>query len=244
MTRKIAGKIVGITCSSSAGTADENARQCLNTAYVQAVLCAGGVPIIIPNIVDRELVDSYLGAIDGLLLSGGVDLDPVLFGECHHADLGQVDASRDGTELALLERALAQDMPIFGICRGIQTLNVALGGTLYQHLPDQAPSSIHHLQSEVKLPRDQFSHAIKIEGNTRLKSIVGKSEMETNSFHHQAIKSVAPGLIVTAHAQDGVIEAVEAPDHRYVVAVQFHPEETAPHDEYSRRLFEAFVQAL
>jgi putative glutamine amidotransferase len=143
-----------------------------------------------------------------------------------------------------LKRALVQNMPIFGICRGIQTLNVALGGTLYQDIPDQAPSSIHHQQSDVKIPRKDFSHSIRIEDGSRLRSIVGKGEIQTNSFHHQALKSVAPGLVVTAHAPDGIIEAVEAPDHRYLVAVQFHPEETAPHDEYSRRLFESFVQAL
>jgi putative glutamine amidotransferase len=237
-------KIVGITCSSGAGSPDENARQYLNTTYVKAILNAGGVPMIIPNVVDKELVESYLGTIDGLMLSGGVDVDPQYFGEDHHADLGTVDAARDSTELALLERALEQDMPIFGICRGIQSLNVALGGTLYQHLPDQAPSSIHHQQSDIKIPRSEFSHSIRIEGGSRLRSIVGKDEMQTNSFHHQAIKSVGAGLIVTARAADGIIETVEAPDHRYLVAVQFHPEETAPHDEYSRGLFEAFIQAL
>jgi putative glutamine amidotransferase len=237
-------KIVGITCSSSPASPGENARQYLNTAYVVAILNAGGVPVIIPNIVNKELVESYLGSIDGLMLSGGVDVDPRYFGEEHHPQLGTVDALRDSTELALLKSALAQDMPIFGICRGIQTLNVALGGTLYQHLPDQAPSGIHHQQTDIKIPRDEFSHPIRIEEGSRLRSIVGTDKMQTNSFHHQALKSVAPGLVVTAHAPDGVIEAVEAPDHRYLVAVQFHPEETAPHDEYSHRLFEAFVQAL
>jgi putative glutamine amidotransferase len=240
MTRKI----VGITCSSSEASPGENARQYLNTAYVMAVLNAGGVPLIIPNVVDEELVECYLGSIDGLMLSGGVDVDPKYFGEKHHPQLGTVDASRDSTELALLKRALERDMPIFGICRGIQTLNVALGGTLYQHIPDQAPSSIHHQQSDIEVARNQFSHSIRIEGGSRLKSIVGKDEMLTNSFHHQALKSVAPGLVVTAYAPDGVIEAVEAPDRKYLVAVQFHPEETAPHDVYSHRLFEAFVQAL
>jgi len=240
MTRKI----VGITCSSSASSPGENARQYLNTTYVKAILNAGGVPVIIPNIVDNELVESYISSIDGLMLSGGVDVDPKCFGEERHERLGIVDASRDSTELALLKRALAVDMPIFGICRGIQTLNVALGGTLYQDLPDQAPSSIHHQQTEVKIPRDQFSHSIRIEGGTRLKTIVGRDEMGANSMHHQALKSVAPGLVVTAHAEDGVIEAVEGPNHRFLIAVQFHPEETAPHDKYSRRLFEAFVGAL
>jgi len=237
-------KIVGITCSSNEASPGENARQYLNTAYVLAILKAGGVPVIIPNVVDKELVESYLASIDGLMLSGGVDVDPKYFDEERHPNLGEVDVSRDSTELPLVKRALELDMPIFGICRGIQTLNVAMGGTLYQHIPVQAPSAIHHQQSDIKIARKDFSHSIRIEDGCRLRSIVGKGEMQTNSFHHQALKSVAPGLVVTAHAPDGIIEAVEAPDRRYLIAVQFHPEETAPHDEYSHRLFEAFVKAL
>lgn len=237
-------KRVGITCSTTAAAPGENARQFLNTAYVLAIQRAGGVPFMIPNIADDELIESYLGSIDGLMLSGGVDVDPQYFGEPAHPDLGEVDAARDCTEMALLKRALERDMPIFGICRGIQMLNVALGGTLYQHLPGQLPSPIYHRQSDIQIPRNEFSHRIKIEGDSRLRSIVGADEMQTNSFHHQALKCVAPGLVVTAHAADGIIEAVEAPDRRYLVAVQFHPEETAPKDERSHRLFKSFVDAL
>ena len=147
----------------------------------------------------------------GLMLSGGVDVDPRFFGETAHPDLGEVDDARDTTEFALLKRAIAEKMPIFGICRGIQVLNVAMGGTLYQHLPDEKPGSIHHQQSDINIPRSSFSHPIQVDSDTRLRSIVGTGEMQTNSFHHQAVRIVAPNLMVTARAADGVIEAVEAP---------------------------------
>ena len=182
--------------------------------------------------------------LDGLLLSGGVDVAPERYGQEPHPKLGQVDYDRDALEMPLIAQALQQDMPIFAICRGIQSLNVAMGGTLYQDLPSEYPSELVHQQSLRKIPRNQFSHAIQIEPDSRLGSIAGADEMRTNSFHHQALRDVAKGLVVTAHAPDGVIEAAESPTHRYVVAVQFHPEETAPNDEKSRRLFEAFVAAL
>ena len=135
-------------------------------------------------------------------------------------------------------------MPIFAICRGIQMLNVALGGTLFQDLPSERPSDIGHAQNERKIPRAQSTHSIAIEPHTRLAEIVGGEEMQVNSFHHQALRDVAEPLIVTALAPDGVIEAVESRAHRYVVGVQFHPEETSVHDEKSQRLFDCFAQAL
>jgi putative glutamine amidotransferase len=135
-------------------------------------------------------------------------------------------------------------MPVVAICRGIQSLNIALGGTLYQDIPSQTPSAIHHQQSDVGIPRNTTSHSVRIEPDSRLRYIVGVDEMQTNSFHHQSLKQVADGLVVTAVAPDGIIEAAESPAHRYVVAVQFHPEETAPNDLHSRQLFEAFIAAL
>lgn len=237
-------KIVGILGSTSTATADSGPRQYLNRAYVWAIENAGGTPIILPVTREREAISRYLGLLDGLLLSGGVDVDPACFGEAPHPRLGTVDDDRDTTELPLIREALAQDMPVFAICRGIQSLNVALGGTLYQDLPSQAPSAIHHQQSDIGIPRAQTSHSIRIVPDSRLHRIVGREEMQTNSFHHQALKQVADGLVVTACAPDDIIEAAESPAHRYVVAVQFHPEETAPNDLASRQLFEAFIAAL
>jgi len=242
-------KLVGITCSSNAAAPGLNARQFLNTAYVRAIEAAGGVPILIPNLseagaANTEALSRYLDAIDGLMLSGGVDVAPSCFGEEPHPELGEVDEDRDRTELALIRLAIERDYPVFGICRGVQVLNVALGGTLYQDLPSQIPACLSHRQSDNNLARGEFSHSIEIEPGTRLSEIVGASSMQTNSFHHQSLKDIAPGLVVTARAPDNIIEAVENPDSRFLVAVQFHPEETAPHDDLSRRLFEQFIRAL
>lgn len=236
-------KVVGITCGTIKPGSDP-VKQQLNTAYVRAVENAGAVPVILPNTAERDVLSRYLGIIDGLLLSGGVDIAPVRYGEPPHAALGDVDIERDNTEIPLIQLAVRQDMPIFGICRGIQALNVALGGTLYQDLPSEHPSEIAHQQTERGLPRNAFSHSVSISPGTRLGGIVQTGEMQTNSFHHQALKQVAPGLTVTATAPDGVIEALERPESRYLLAVQFHPEETAPNDAHSRALFADFVAHL
>ena len=237
-------KIVGITCSTLPGTADSGPRQALNRAYVYAVEQAGGIPVILPVTADADVARRYLGMLDGLLLSGGVDVAPNRYGEEPHPALGTVDADRDLTEEALLCEALAQDMPVFAICRGIQMLNVALGGTLYQDLPAQRPTTLQHQQSSLQLPRDAMCHSIEVERETKLSEIVGAGQMQTNSFHHQALNRIADGLIVTARTPDGIIEAVERPASRYLVGVQFHPEETAPNDDKSRRLFKAFIDAM
>ena len=240
----VAQKIIGITCSTSSASAKSGAKQTLNRAYVWAVERAGGIPIILPVTREPDVIARYLGVVDGLLLSGGVDVDPACYHEAPHPKLGDVDLDRDATELPLIQAALAQDMPIFAICRGIQSLNVAMGGTLYQDLPSEHPSNIQHAQDADYIPRDQMSHAIAIEPHSRLAEIIGDNTMQVNSFHHQALRRVAAPLLVTATAPDGVIEGAESRAHRYVVAVQFHPEETAVHDEKSQRLFRAFVQAL
>jgi putative glutamine amidotransferase len=240
----MARKIVGITCSTLPANADAGPKQSLNRAYVWAVERAGGVPIILPVTREPDVIARYLSVLDGLMLSGGVDVDPGCYGQTPHPHLGDIDLDRDATELPLIRAAFDQDMPIFAICRGIQALNVALGGTLYQDLPSERPSDIGHEQNSRKIPRAQATHSIAIEPYTRLAEIAGAGEMQVNSFHHQALRDVAAPLVVTALAPDGVIEAVESRTHRYVVGVQFHPEETSVQDGKSQRLFDCFVQAL
>ena len=238
------GKIVGITCGTSEKSEHHEAQQALNRAYVYAIEAAGGIPIILPVTRHEENTVRYLDVIDGLLLSGGVDIGPQWYDATPHSKLGATDADRDLTEMPLIRAALVQDIPIFAICRGLQALNIVLGGTLYQDLPTEHPSLITHQQTLRHVPRSQTVHNIAIAPESRLAGIVGPDPMPVNSLHHQAIFQLAPGLEITARAADGVVEAMEMPDMRYVVAVQFHPEETAPHDDRSRRLFRAFIEAL
>jgi putative glutamine amidotransferase len=236
-------KIVGITCSTILHS-EYGERDVLNRKYARAIENAGGVPIILPVFGGEALSQKYLGVMDGLLLSGGMDIVPAMYGQDALPELDVTDQGRDELELPLVRAAVAQGMPLFGICRGLQTLNVTLGGTLFQDLPTQKPSSIIHYQSHKGHARDEFIHSIEIVPDSRLRGIVGVSEMPVNSLHHQALDKLGEGLVVTATAPDGVIEAAELPAHPYAVAVQFHPEETAPHDERSRRLFETFVAKL
>jgi len=215
----------------------------LRRSVCRAIQQAGGLPLLLPVTGDEEALRSCLDAIDGLLLTGGVDIAPARYGRPPHPT-EEVDLDRDAAELPLIEEAIRRDMPILGICRGVQALNVALGGTLYQDLPTELPSRIRHQQTKAGIARDAFSHSVTIEPRSRLRAIAGADSIQTNSMHHQALRDVAEALRVTARAEDGVIEAAEAPDARFVVAVQFHPEETAAHDEVSRRLFEDFVASL
>jgi len=168
----------------------------------------------------------YLSVLDGLLLSGGVDVAPAHYGEEPHPELGNVDTDRDVTELALLQEALAQDMPLFAICRGIQMLNVALGEPSTR-ICRSVSRGARTSAGEAEPARSAMCHSIQVAPETRLSEIVGAGEMQTNSFHHQALNRVGEVLRVTARAADGVIEAVERPASRYLIGVQFHPEETA-----------------
>lgn len=233
--------LVGITCGTSAlDAAAKTPQDRINRAYSVAVWQAGAVPVVLPVIEDEDAAEALLDPLDGLLVSGGYDVAPRLFGEETLNDTVEVDAPRDAGELPLLRAAIARDLPMLCICRGIQSLNVVLGGTLYQDLPSQLPSKIAHRQTE---PRGVATHAIEIERGSRLSRIAGSTAMAVNSFHHQALKDVAPGLEVTARAADGVVEAVERAESRFLVAVQFHPEETAPVCPKSRSLFKALAEA-
>lgn len=237
-------KVVGITMGLQPAKAGIPARHVLNRAYTNAVEMAGGLPILLPTLSDLSVIPEYLSRLDGLLLTGGADIEPSRYGQQPHPKLGETDPERDAFEIALVQQALAQDIPVFAICRGIQVVNVALGGTLYQHLPDECPSNIAHRQSDIGLARSDFSHTIEIKPTSRLASIVESSHISVNSHHHQAVREVAPGLEPVAWAPDGVIEALESPRHRFLLAVQFHPEETYPHDPPSQQLFAAFLKAL
>lgn len=218
---------------------EEEETASINHAYARCVVQAGGIPLYVPFGLGEEELRSVCGATAGLLLTGGPDLDPVHYGEEPQPGLGRVTPERDRTEMLLVQTYVVAEKPIFAICRGEQLLNVALGGTLHQDL-----HTLQGLQQHSqKAPRSHLSHSIAIEPGSRLAGIAGSVTCRVNSFHHQAVKQAAPGMRVTARSADGVIEAIESEDSRFILGVQWHPEHTAATDEVSRRLFEAFVQA-
>ncbi|GAC1330194.1 MAG: gamma-glutamyl-gamma-aminobutyrate hydrolase family protein [Chloroflexota bacterium] len=218
-------------------------RSVVNQAYVDAIVAAGGAPIVIPLSLDAQSIERVYELLDGLLLPGGDDVAPAHYGEQPHHGLGQVDRARDELELALTRRALQDDMPILGICRGIQLLAVAAGGTLYQDLPSQHRSTVRHEVRE--FGRDHVAHAIHVDPLSHLAAALQCDTLGVNSFHHQAIRDVPAGFVVTATSSDGIIEAIEAPAHRFTVGVQCHPEEiwktAAP--EFAG-LFQSFVNSV
>lgn len=221
---------------------DGQPRSGVNASYVRAVLAAGGLPIIFVPDLSREQTIELFSDCDGLLLTGGEDVDPTRYGAEPHAALGTVDPRRDENELALITEARARDLPILGICRGIQVLNVAFGGTLVQDLPAQRPGSIDH---DPPSGRDVRSHPVSVTEHSRLAQILEMVEFDANSFHHQAADRVGEGLTVTAVAPDGVVEGLESADaHEWIVAVQWHPEELAHQPNAADlKLFAALITA-
>ena len=236
--------LIGLTCSSRRekdwDKATELAADFLFRNYSLAIYAAGGWPVIIPTLQNTGYVDLLAKRLSGLILTGGGDIDPLEYGQDPHSNLGTVDKDRDALELKLARVAASNGLPTLGICRGPQVVNVALGGTLYQDIPSQLARDIAHKQSE---PRDRQSHHVRLESGTRLHRLIGRDEIMVNSGHQQSVCDIAPGLIVSARALDGVIEAVELPDHPFFIAVQWHPEGTAHPDQPSARLFSGLVTA-
>ena len=195
------------------------------SAYSEAIIRAGGLPILIPVEFPISNITKLLGQLDGLLLSGGGDVSSAFYNGESHPDIVGVCEERDQLEIELLKNALKANKPVLGICRGTQLINIALGGTLYAHIPGQFKTDIIHNTPEEK-DRDCLVHEVELDPNSKIGRITGQNRITVNSFHHQAIRTVAPGLRVTARATDGLIEAVELPDEPFgVIGVQWHPED-------------------
>ncbi len=231
--------VIGITASTVAEANADKWTDQLKQAYARAIWDAGGIPLLLPNLPDAD-PDAILTCIDGLLLSGGRDVEPVLYGDGEIHPTVELDVPRDRFELPLIRAAHGRDIPILGICRGIQSLNVALGGTLWQDLPSQSPSDVKHRQDAAG---DQATHTLRLEPECRLAAVFGRRELPVNSFHHQAVRAVADGLVAVGWAEDGIVEAVEDPRRRFVIGVQYHPEEMAGSCAASASLFASFVAA-
>ncbi len=228
--------------------------QGMGQAYLSAVIAAGGVPALLPLGMDEPRLFRALARADGLLLAGGEDIAPALFGEEPHPKLGAVDAERDAAEMALARRAPEMGMPLLAICRGIQVLNVAAGGTLVQDIAAQVPGALKHDCFYPAYPRDHIAHTVAVEPGSRLAALVAQDgtvahdgilryQVPVNSLHHQAVKALGAGLRVVAQAPDGIVEAVEGTGDAWVLGVQWHPEELAPARADMCALFRAFVEA-
>lgn len=231
---------IGITTS----TCDERGHVHLDTEYVEAVQRAGGVALLIPpgDPAPHEL----LAALDGLILSGGGDLHPDHYGGAAHPQIYGVDARRDASELALARAVLARHTPCLCICRGLQVLNVAAGGTLVEHLPDESDGSVMHRGADQGTDQghDQFvEHEVLVEARSALARVLDVATLTAPSWHHQAIRALAPGFVVSGRAHDGTIEAIESPQHENLLAVQWHPEHSAAHDLRQQRLFTWLIAA-
>lgn len=214
-------------------------RHLINTSYVRAVIAAGGTPLLIPSDEDDGLAAEYLPLLHGLLVPGGEDVTPALYGEDPLRQVTFMNEEKDRMELALIRGAVERGMPVFGICRGIQLLNVCFGGTLYQDLPAQYPGVLGHAQDMAI--RGQLTHRVTLEPDSLLEKLLGGEPLSVNSYHHQAVRTPAPGFTVTARAADGVIEGVEDPE-RNLYAVQWHPEDLVESHPRFRSLFRHLVE--
>ena len=235
--------MIGIVAGVQDETSENPWERCdkLPRTYCEAVAAAGGIPIILPASDHEDTVRGALAAVSGVVISGGADIDPILYGDPErHATVTGISALRDAMDAIVVRYVLERDLPCFGICRGIQSLNAFAGGTLYQDVPSQVGTDVCHRQEQ---PGCEGTHEIAISPGNRLAQVLGGDTARVNSFHHQAVRDVAAGFVATARTSDGVIEAIESPDARFCLAVQFHPEVMAPSDATMRRLFDAFVVA-
>lgn len=232
--------IIGITCLLRDLQLFESPEHCnvLPTCFIEAVTFAGGTPVLLsPQAANAA---EYLPLLDGLLLSGGADVTPSLYGQAPHTKTTGCIPERDGFEVELARAVLAKNIPVLGICRGAQVLNVALGGTLIQDIPECVPGAISHLQDDLD---HEPSHDVSLNTSGLLTEIFISTEIRVNSFHHQAVEKPGDGLQVVALSRDGVIEAVEGTRWKWVVGVQWHPEYMFSTDEKQMRLFKSFVAA-
>jgi putative glutamine amidotransferase len=232
-----------ITAGSNPGTTNHT---WLRFDYLHAISKAHGLPSIVasgftnPLEEAKQLAGEILDNCDGLMLSGGTDVDPEIFGEVPHTALGRVDGPRDPFEITLAREAVRRDLPVLGICRGLQVLNVAMGGTLIQDIPSDVPGAARHEAGENRV---EIAHDVTIEPASRLAQLLGATRVGVNSFHHQAAKRVGEGLTVSATSPDGIIEGLEMRDRTFVVAVQWHPENFWKTSPVFDGLFTGFVEA-
>jgi len=230
MTRK---PMIGITSHM-----DENGTHHMSQDNLRRIANENGIPIILPNVPDEASIPRIISSIDGLVVTGGGDIDPTLFGEEPHLKLGSIHPDRDAFEMMLIQAALEANLPILAICRGCQILNIAAGGDMYQDIYSQYDVDL--LQHQQRAPRQHVSHFIDVDEGTLLQRISKSSRYKVNSFHHQAVRRLAQGFRRSAVSSDNIIEAFESERHSFVIGVQWHPENLFD-DEYANRLYKTFI---
>lgn len=231
--------LIGVT-TRNGRDADNHPTTTVQHAYIRAIVQAGGLPLPIPSLLNKEDFLDIYSRLDGILFTGGGDVALEHFDGSDHPKIGEVDKMRDLTELTLLRTAAQDGKPMLGICRGAQVMNVALGGTLYTHIHDQVKNALDH-----DYPghlRQVLVHPVNVDESAKVAEIFGETLLQVNSLHHQGLKDIAPHLKVVGYAPDGVPEVVEMPDHPYAIAVQWHPEWLTDQPAM-RRLFKSFVDA-
>lgn len=226
--------LIGIACSYNS----KESQYSMGVTYVESIKKAGGIPVIL-TFVKGDDVRELLGHLDGLLLSGGPDMDPSFWGEEPHLRLGAISPERDEFEVEICREAIAMELPILGICRGCQVVNVVAGGNLVQDIPAQVSGAIKHGQDA---PRWHASHSVRIRPETKLAMIMDADKISVNSYHHQSVKDVAPNWMVSAMASDGVVEAIEDTTHPFRLGIQWHPECFYEYTAFDA-LFRAFINA-
>ncbi|MEW6357130.1 MAG: gamma-glutamyl-gamma-aminobutyrate hydrolase family protein [Planctomycetota bacterium] len=228
--------LIGVSCNF-AESKDGSGQCTVPAAYLDAVQAAGGAPVITPQVQTLEDACAILDRLDGILFTGGADIRPERYGEPPHPKTKLVSERRETSDFLFAEEAIRRNMPVMAICYGCQVLNIAFGGTLYQDVPDQTKTDVTHAASGPPYPR----HRVRIEPGTKLAEILQAEELLANSSHHQAVKAVADPVIVSARAEDGVVEAIESTAHRFALGIQWHPERLIDEEKHLA-LFGAFVQ--
>lgn len=231
--------MIGITTINQKSQVTGRNRSVVNFTYTNAVSKTGGLPLLIPAVTDEAMLDAYADSCDGFILSGGADVSPRCYGENPHPLLGETSLDLDRSHLALIRKIIARKKPFLAICRGHQVLNVACGGTLYQDNSLHGENSMKHMQSALG---EDSTHLVTLEKGTRLYDMFGE-KIWTNSFHHQSIKVPGEGLKIAAHADDGIVEAVELTGYPFGFGIQWHPESMFEGDDAMRPLFEGLVRA-
>ena len=227
--------LIGVTPAQS-----DKGNITVNQDYLNAIMRAGAVPVLLPMTEDDKAQAALLSRLDGLLLSGGADVAPALYGEETLPCCGEILPIRDSFEIGIFQKALKASLPVLGICRGLQVMNVAMGGTLYQDIATQLPGAIKHPCYDT--PRDKV-HEVTVTEHSKLHRISGTTHFSVNSRHHQGVKKLANGLVATAYSEDGLIEAFECPAEKFVMAVQWHPESLSDRYPEAQAIFNAFAEA-